>query len=180
MTNQPTDAGIKLRRKLKTTLLRHYMHDTKAVQHLIALDISDESLAALSLIPLVEVAWADGNIDQSEKDAIVRAARSLAPAHDAATCELLNHWLTHKPDRGVLDAWHEYVGTYTQSLGAIARDAFKQQVLYCARTVAESAGGILGRGNKTSKLERLVLEDLCQAMPNATDRSCPKTTPRLQ
>ena len=176
---EPLDPGVKLRRKLKATLLRHYLHDSKALQHLIALDISDESLAALSLIPLVEVAWADGNIDQREKDAIVAAARKLAPAQDAATCELLDHWLTHRPDREVLEAWHQYVSAYTQSLGAIARDAFKQELLYSARTVAESTGGVLGRGNRVSKLERLVLEDLCLAMPHATDRSCPKSTPRI-
>ena len=168
---ETADPGVKLRRKLKAELLGHYMRDGKAIQHLLALDISDESLAALSLIPLVEVAWADGSIDRKEKDAIVTAARNLAPAHDTATCELLDHWLTHRPDGVVLEAWHRYVGAYTQTLGAIARDAFKQQLLYAARTVAESAGGVLGRGNRVSKLERLVLEDLCLAMPHATDRS---------
>ena len=175
-----TDPGIKLRRKLKAELLRHYMQDSEAIQHLISLDISDDSLAALSLIPLVEVAWADGTIDKKEKDAIVSAARKLTPTHDAATCELLEHWLTHKPDRAVLDAWDEYVAVYTASLGAIARDAFKQELLYWARTIAESAGGILGHGNKTSKLEQLVIEELGQAMPMATDRSCRKTTPRTR
>ena len=59
------DPGVRLRRKLKATLLRHYMQDGKTIQHLISLDISDESLAALSMIPLVEVAWADGTIKKT-------------------------------------------------------------------------------------------------------------------
>ena len=174
------DPGVKIRRKLKAELLGHYMHDGEAIQHLMSLDIGDDSLAVLSLIPLVEVAWADGNIDKKEKDAIVAAARKLTPSHHAATCELLEHWLTHRPDRAVLDAWDEYVAAYTANLGAIARDAFKQELLYWARTIAESAGGILGRGKKTSKLEQLVLAELEKAMPMATDRSCLKTTPRVQ
>ena len=175
-----TDPGVLLRRKLKAELLGHYLHDSEAIQYLISLDIGDDSLAVLSLIPLVEVAWADGNINQKERDAIVAAARKLTPSHDATTSDLLEHWLTHRPDRAVLDAWDDYVAAYTQSLGAIARDAFKQELLYWARTVADSAGGILGKGKKTSKLEYLVLEELGKAMPTATDRSCLKTTPRVQ
>src|ERR687891_288917 len=37
--------------------------DDDVLEHLMALGLSSETLAALSLVPLVEVAWAEGRVD---------------------------------------------------------------------------------------------------------------------
>jgi hypothetical protein len=48
--------------------------DAAVLEHLVALGIGSDTLAALSLVPLVEVAWADGTMDESERSAILSAA----------------------------------------------------------------------------------------------------------
>ena len=42
------------------------INDDTVLDQLIALNISSNTLTALSLVPLVEVAWADGSMDEDE------------------------------------------------------------------------------------------------------------------
>jgi uncharacterized membrane protein YebE (DUF533 family) len=44
------------------------------LKHLVALEIGPEAVAAMSMVPLVAVAWADGHMDKKERDAILKAA----------------------------------------------------------------------------------------------------------
>ena len=39
--------------------------DDAVLEHLMALDIGSDTVAALSLVPLVEVAWAEGSFSQA-------------------------------------------------------------------------------------------------------------------
>src|SRR5438105_8011251 len=47
------------------------IRDEGVLDQLVALGLGAETLAALSLVPLVEVAWADGTIDAKERAAIL-------------------------------------------------------------------------------------------------------------
>src|SRR5258705_4394877 len=51
--------------------------DEAVLEKLITLNVRLEALATLAAIPLVEVAWADGNVDGKERAAILRAAASV-------------------------------------------------------------------------------------------------------
>jgi hypothetical protein len=48
--------------------------DDALLDKLVALNLHGETLAALSLDPLVMVAWADGHIDKGERIALLSAA----------------------------------------------------------------------------------------------------------
>jgi hypothetical protein len=49
------------------------------LQKLVELDIRPDVIASLALVPLVEVAWADGEIDEKEKAAILKADSEFFP-----------------------------------------------------------------------------------------------------
>ena len=125
---------------------------------LVEAGITAETLAALSLVPLVAVAWADGKLDPGERDAIERAAESanLSADHRA----LLAEWLSAAPGAGLLDAWKAYVGALREGLDADSLASLREKIVGGARGVAESAGGFLGLGNKVSDSEAAVLADL--------------------
>ena len=75
----------KLREKLEAeqrqkTLARSTgITEESVLQELDSLEISGEHLIALSLYPLVYVAWADDDVDERERDAVLSAAESIAP-----------------------------------------------------------------------------------------------------
>ena len=134
--------------------------DDAVLEQLVALEIRSDTLAALSLVPLVEVAWADGTMDDSERSAILSAAADSGLSAESAS--LLEGWLATQPSSKVLSAWKNYVSALTSTMDAAARDSLKQELLSRARAVAESAGGFLGIG-KISREEEEKLEELERA-----------------
>ncbi len=137
--------------------------DDAVLEHLMALDIGSDTVAALSLVPLVEVAWADGSVDDNERDAILAAAEAAGLARESASGRLLDGWLTQRPDREVLSAWKEYVEALCATLTDDGKNALKRDLVGRARSVAEAAGGFLGLGSKVSKSEQDMLDELERA-----------------
>lgn len=135
--------------------------DDAVLEQLAALNIHSDTLAALSLVPLVEVAWADGSVDDKERSAILSAAKEAGLSSEST--ELLDGWLVKRPDGKMLAAWKDYIGALASAMDAQAKDALKQDLLGRARLVAEAAGGFLGLGSKVSSSEKAMLEELGRA-----------------
>lgn len=134
--------------------------DAAVLDKIAGLGLGGETLAALSVVPLVAVAWADGEMDARERDAVVSGAERSGLAEGSAAHRLLEGWLTQRPPPELLSAWTDYVAALSPTLGADARDALKAGVLGRARAVAEAAGGFYGLGPRVSEAERAVLSKL--------------------
>jgi len=139
------------------------IEDEDLLDQLDRLEVCGETLAALSLVPLVAVAWADGKIDAEERRAVLAAAEQRGIERDQAGYQLLDRWLGKKPNARLLEVWRGYVAALVPSLSDTAREALKKDLLGRARAVAEAAGGLLGFGNKISASEQAVLDDLQKA-----------------
>lgn len=133
--------------------------DDEALDHLIALGLSGQTLAALSLVPLIHVAWADGKMDAREREAVLMAASGKGIQAGSAGHELLAGWLEEKPDPVLFDAWRAYIKELSSSLVPGQRGLLKSQVLAFAQTIAESAGGFLGM-KKVSAAEEAALAEI--------------------
>ena len=139
------------------------LKDRAVLEALIKAGVTADSLTALAVIPLVTVAWADREIQDNERTAILTAAESSGIAKNSPASELLNEWLKDRPDDELLAAWKGYIAAVKETVEQTAFGQLKTSVLGTAKAVAESAGGILGFGNKTSEVEQKVLEDLASA-----------------
>ncbi|NIR27920.1 MAG: hypothetical protein GWN84_01005 [Gammaproteobacteria bacterium] len=138
--------------------------DEAVLEHLLALDVSAETVAAFSLVPLVAVAWADGEMDPREREAVLAATRDATGcAPDSEVYRLVEGWLEREPGPALMRAWKAYTAAMVETLGAEARGSLKAQILGRARRVAEAAGGFMGLGGKTSKSEEAVLSDIERA-----------------
>ena len=127
---------------------------------LLELEIDSETLAALTLIPLLEVAWADGSIAQQERDAILEAAESVGITPESESYLLLCNWLKKAPPARLLEAWESYVEALSETLTPDARRTLREDVIGRVRQVAAAAGGFLGLGRKISASEQKVLDRL--------------------
>ena len=134
--------------------------DEAVLDRLIELDIAPEALAAMTVVPLVQVAWADGTVQPEERRAIIQAAREAGVKPRDGHYPLLEYWLNEKPNREMLEAWGHYIRALCRRLTPEETTELKRNVLTLARKVAQAAGGLLGLGNRISRAERRVLDEL--------------------
>jgi hypothetical protein len=134
----------------------------RVLQHLVAAGVKAETLAAVSLIPMVEVAWSDGNVSGEERDAVLNAAAKQGIPAGSAAHDLLREWLTHRPDSHVITAWKEYVQEVSRMMPPESLAEMRKQMLDRCRKVAAAAGGFLGL-NTISKVEQSTIESFEQA-----------------
>ena len=136
--------------------------DGAVLDELVALGIDGNTLAALSLAPLVAVAWADGEPDEKERGAVLSAAAKAGLGEGDVGRELLDRWLKTRPPPELFAAWKDYVRATAGLLDEGARRALRAELLDRARSVAEATGGTLGIG-RVSPAEDAVLERLAKA-----------------
>lgn len=134
--------------------------DERFLSRLVALGITPETALAVALIPLVFVAWADGKLEDREREAILKAAAERGVAADRIAQKLLKSALSRPPDPRLLTLWKSYVARLWGCFTADESWQMRSNVLRSAREVAESAGGFLGLTSKISPEERRVIEDL--------------------
>lgn len=148
-------------REEKKKEFREYLNveNEEVLDALIELSVEPETLAAFTLVPLVEVAWADGEIQAKERDAIIKAAIDQGVEENSPTAQLLKNWLKTPPDPQLLDTWKGYIEELQGSLSANTRAHMKTSVMGRARAIAEAAGGFLGVAS-ISKAEKKMLEEL--------------------
>jgi hypothetical protein len=131
----------------------------EVLEALIELAVEPETLVAFTLVPLVEVAWADGEIQPKERDAILKAAIERGVAEGSPTHILLKNWLQTPPNPMLLETWKGYIEELMASLGDRTRAHMKTGVMGRARAIAEAAGGFLGVAS-ISAAEKKMLDEL--------------------
>ena len=147
------------------------IHDIKVLDDLIRVGITAESFTALSLLPLVRIAWADAEIQDSERAAILQAAESEGISKDSTNYQLLKGWLDDRPDPTLLEAWREYAVELAKELDEASLAEVRRITMDRARRIAELTGGILGLSHEISKEEERALIDLARAFdkPSSPD-----------
>jgi hypothetical protein len=134
------------------------------LETLMELGIRAETIAALSIVPLVEVAWADGALDAKERRTIVERA---AVDRDSIAGALLEAWLDRRPDPKLLIAWTHLVQAMSEQLGPDGAARLKTGLLERARAVATATGGLFGVGSRISASEAAMLAKLKAAFPSS-------------
>jgi hypothetical protein len=139
------------------------IHDEAILDRLIELDVGVETMAAMAVVPLVLVAWADGKVQAKEREAILGAARATGIESQDGRYPLLERWLDKRPGAAMFEAWSHYIKGLCQQMNEQQVEELKHDLLRLAQEVAQTAGGFLGLGNKVSVAERTVLNKLEKA-----------------
>lgn len=133
------------------------MESPKLIDHLLDLGIREENISALILAPLVAVAWADHTLDNEERRSILKAKHDLGIDPESQAGQLLALWLDHRPHESLIDAWADYVGELSSSLGHDERIRFRDDVVKRAHGIATAFEKSLLRGSGPTEEEHAVL-----------------------
>jgi len=142
------------------------MTDDALVTALHGLGLNDENLHAIVLLPMVEVAWADGRIHEPERKLILDIARKRGVLDGEASL-LLETWLRYRPSDRYLALGREVLRELAMrghSDVGITNATVTEVLAHCEQ-VAIAASGLLGRALKTiDPAERAALTEIVQAL----------------
>ena len=151
---------LQLESKRKELAMVSGIKDEKLLDRLLSLELSPQTVAALALVPMIRVAWADGRLEPKEREAILESAVQAGLDKASLSYHWLISWLESKPDDELVSAWKGYVHALQATLDDRDRQALHNGLIKRARHVAKSAGGALGLANPISEKEEAVLQDI--------------------
>jgi hypothetical protein len=123
---------------------------------LLDLDIRPEIVGALAVIPLAEVAWADGTLDAKERRAILDRAETSGIPPGSTGHDLLQSWLERKPEPKLLTSWIHMVQGICEQMTAEQVAALRAGLVERTRAVARASGGIFGVGSVSAAEEEMI------------------------
>jgi hypothetical protein len=132
------------------------IQDDSVLQKLVELNIRPETVASLAIVPLIEVAWANGEVGAKEKAVVLAAVGKFGWNKGSGDYVLMERWLEHKPDESLLNAWVHYTETLCARMNPDEVQKMKTEIMSHARSIAEAGGGVLGIG-KVSDKEKTML-----------------------
>lgn len=152
----------KMREKVAREEERHQMAETigvadqEVLEALQELGYTTATVRLLYLVPLVQIAWAEGGVSEEEHTQILEfaAARGITP--DTAAYDQLLEWLKQEPPQEFYDNTLRAVHYVIEALPEQQRTESRQSLVEYCTQIAEISGGILGFG-KISDEERLLI-----------------------
>jgi hypothetical protein len=134
--------------------------DEKVLEKLVELNVRPETLASLVMVPLVEIAWADGAMTEEEQAAVLKAAVKQGFSKGSIDYALIENWLVRRPSDTMLEGWTQYIRGLCGNLNRTQIAHLRDEVLGNAKAIAEASGGFLGLTSKVSKAEHAMLDRL--------------------
>jgi uncharacterized tellurite resistance protein B-like protein len=165
-TKREQQLVAKLRKTLEKAAPRETLtqltgiQDAHVIDTLVALHVDRDTLAAFALYPLVEIAWADGKVDDAERQAFLKAASEHGITADSPGHQALREFLKETPREDARKAWFAWATALKNRLNPEERRALRSGLVARARAVAEASGGILGLGRRVSAAEQVVLDKI--------------------
>jgi hypothetical protein len=122
-----------------------------------------DTIVVLPLVPILQVAWAEGGVSPAERSLIVGLARTRGIAEGSAADRLLSEWLSRKPAPEIFARASRLIRAMLDS-GAAPTDALgADDLIRSAETIADASGGLFGIG-RVSAEERQVLSQIVAAL----------------
>ncbi len=118
--------------------------DEKTLDHLIENGFSASTMAALTLVPLISVAWADRVMNKTERKAILSAAHEVGIEKGSDSYRLVETMLDKRPPASLIDAWQTSIKATVAGLDDPTKLALREGTVDRAKRVAKVAGGLLG------------------------------------
>ena len=131
--------------------------DPALAQELLDLGFTAETVSLLPIVPVLQMAWAEGGVSPEERDLIVRFARTRGIDEGSAADRQLTTWMTARPSEDVFARASRLIRAMLDS-GSDAGLSADDLVAYCEK-IAAASGGVFGIG-RISAEERKLLSGL--------------------
>lgn len=137
--------------------------DEGILRELLDLGFDRETLTLVHLIPLLEVAWADGEVSAREKELVLEAARAHGVSPGSPGYSKLTGWLAERPPQVLFDRTLVLSRATFAMVPEERREHARKDLFAHCEAIAEASGGFLGFA-KVSPEEKAALEKLAREL----------------
>jgi hypothetical protein len=139
------------------------IQDPELLRDLEALGFTAETVSLLPLVPILQVAWAEGGVSAAERKLIVDVARHRGITEGSPADKQLTEWLAHQPSADVFARADRLVAAMLAAHAGPAHDLTADDLMKYCESIAHASGGILGLGS-VSHAERAAIEEVHKAL----------------
>ena len=132
--------------------------DPALLQDLEALGFTPHTVALLPIVPVLQVAWAEGGVSSAERTMILNLARARGVEDGSAAGQLLVEWLDRRPSDETFRKAARLIGAMLDHPSAGVPVDADDLLAYCEQ-IAAASGGMFGIG-KVSAEERAALQQI--------------------
>lgn len=154
---------LELRKQIRAQLvqsvdaLQKQAQTPELIERIRALGFAGENAQVVDLLPLVQVAWADGSVSSRERILILKVLEQRGIAPDSNPFRLIESLLETRPSDG-------FLAESTKILKDLIGPEHANNIVDYCLAVANASGGILGFGKKISTQEQELIETIAQAL----------------
>lgn len=139
------------------------LHDAAFLDELEALGFTPGTLQLLPLVPLVQVAWAEGGVSDAERKQIVALARARGIEPGSAADAQLDAWLAARPPEYMFSGATRLIRAMFAAQSSEMQDLDADDLVKYCESIAAASGGILGL-RRVSPEERAALTEIANQL----------------
>jgi tellurite resistance protein len=137
--------------------------DPELLKEIELLGFTPDTVTLLPLIPVIQVAWAEGGVSIRERKLIVELARKRGIEPESAAGRQLDAWLEHSPVSSVFSRATRLIKAMIAAGPEQSAAIDPDDLVKYSESIAAAAGGLLGLGRVSSE-ERAVLAQIRDAL----------------
>jgi tellurite resistance protein/DNA-binding phage protein len=139
------------------------LSDPVLIQELQALGFTPETLSVLPLVPIVEMAWAEGGITPAERQLLISLARERGITDGSPADRLLAEWMSAQPRPDEFSRATRLIRAMLETGAAGGNTPSAEDLIKYCESIAAASGGIFGIG-KISGEERATLAKIAEEL----------------
>jgi hypothetical protein len=140
------------------------VRDEELLKALVDHDITPDQITALVLFPITYVGWADGNLDDKEKEAVIKAAQEHGIMAGTPAMELIESWTEQNPGEEMFKLWAHWVEELLPTFSENQARGLALNIISKVRSVANASRSFLGLGAKISDSEQEAIDKIERAL----------------
>ncbi len=130
--------------------------DDRIIKTLVGEGIRPQTMFAVSMVPLIEVAWADGEVQDKERNALLTGSVEHGFHPEQIKYQIVEAWLNQQPPAALFSTWVDYISALDERLFARERKQLMSLLVDQTQAIAKAAGGFLGLRSICEREERVI------------------------
>jgi hypothetical protein len=143
------------------------LNDQELVRDLEELGFTPETVVLLPLVPIVQMAWAEGGVSPAERSLLLKVARARGITEGSPADSQLSTWMTVRPSSDVFTKATRLIRAMLAAGSKDTESLTADDLIQHAESIAAASGGLFGLGRISSE-EREILAKIAEELKRRT------------